>query len=95
MKTLPQSAVFGLVAVPPMRAAEDPGHRPAGEVGPGGTPALRRKTAWALATAGLLGLVLILAVVTVLALFASETRAIGQATAGRNVPPTAPNAARP
>jgi hypothetical protein len=92
MKTLPQSAVFGLVAVPPMRAAEDPGHRP-GKAGPGGTPALPRKTSGALATAALLSLVL--AAVAVLALFASETRAIGQATAGRNVSPTAPNAARP
>ena len=93
MKTLPQSAVFGLVAVPPMPAAEDPGRRPAGEAGPGGTPPLPRETASALATAALLGLVL--AAVAAFALFASETRAIGQAAAGRNVPPTAPNAARP
>ena len=93
MKTLPQSAVFGLIAVPPMPAAEEPGHRPAGETGPGGTPAVTRKTTGALATAALLGLVL--AAVAVLALFASETRAIGQAAAGRNVPPTPRNAARP
>jgi hypothetical protein len=93
MKTLPQSAVFGLIAVPPMPAAEDPSRRPAGEAGLGGTPALPRKTAGALATAALLGLVL--AAVAVLALFASETCAIGQAAAGRNVPLTPPNAARP
>jgi hypothetical protein len=92
MKTLPQFAVFGLVAVPPMRAAEEPEHRPAGD-GSGGAPALPGKTASAVATAALLGLVL--AVVAALALFASETCAIGQATAGRDVPPTTPNAARP
>ena len=93
MKTLPQFAVFGLVAVPPMRAAEEPEHRPAGEAGSGGAPALPGKTASAVAAAALLGLVL--AVVAVLAVFASETRAIGQATAGGNVPPTTPNATRP
>ena len=92
MKTLPQFAVFGLVAVPPMRA-EEPEHRPAGEAGSGGAPALPGKTASAVVAAALLGLVL--AVVAVLALFASETCAIGQATAGRNVPPTTPNAAWP
>jgi hypothetical protein len=89
MKTLTQSAVFGLVGVPPLPAAEGPGRRPAGEAGLGGTPALPRKTASALATAALLGLVL--AAFAVLALFASETRAIGHA--GRNV--SLPNAARP
>jgi hypothetical protein len=93
MKTLPHSAVFGLVAVPPMPAAEHPKRRPEGEAGPGGTPALARTTASAVATAALLGLVL--AAVAVLVLFASETRAIGQAAAGRKIPPTPPHAARP
>jgi hypothetical protein len=94
MKTLPQSAVFGLVAVPPMRAAEEPQHPLSGAAAPGGAPALAGETpSSALATAALVGLVL--AAAAALALFASETRAIGQATGGRNVPPTAPNAVRP
>jgi hypothetical protein len=91
MKTLPHCAVFGLVAVPPMRAAEDREHAPAGEAAPGGAPTLAAKMASVLATAALVGLVL--AGVAILALFASETRAIGQGAAGHNVPQMAPNAA--
>jgi hypothetical protein len=88
---LPQSAVFGLIAVPPMSAAEDPERRPMGEA-PGGA-ALAGKTPSALATAALLGIVL--AAVAALALLGSETLAIGQAAAGRNAPPPAANADRP
>ena len=89
---LPQSAVFGLIAVPPVPAAEDTERRPAGEA-PGGAAALAGKTPSALATAALLSVAL--AVVAALALFASETRAIDQAAAGRTHPPTAANADRP
>jgi hypothetical protein len=89
---LPQSAVFGLIAVPPMPAAEDPERRPAGEA-PRGAAALAGKTPSALATVALLGVVL--AAVAALALFASETRAIGRAAAARSAPPTTTNADRP
>jgi hypothetical protein len=90
---LPQSAVFGLIAVPPMPAAEDAERRPAGGAAPVGAAGLAGKTPSALAAAGLLGIAL--AVVAAIALFASDTRAIGQAAAGRNASPTAANVAQP
>jgi hypothetical protein len=89
---LSQSAVFGLIAVPPMPAAENPERRPAGQAAPRGAAALAGNTPSALGTAALLGVVL--AAVAALALFASETCANGQATAGRNTLPTAANADR-
>ena len=88
---LPHSAVFGLIAVPPMPAAEAPGRRPAGEAP--GAAARAGKAPSALATAAILGIVL--AAVAAFALFASETRAIGQAAAGRSSSPTAGHADRP
>jgi hypothetical protein len=93
MKALPHSAVFGLIAVPPMPAAEDPEHRPVGKAAQGGTPFLAGKTPGTLAAAALLGVVL--AAIAALALFASETRAVGQAAAGRSASATAPNAVGP
>ena len=88
---LSQSAVFGLIAVPPMPAAEGRERRPAGQAALEGA-ALADDRESALATAALLGVVL--AAVAALGLFASETCAIGQAAAGRNTPLTAAKADR-